>query len=373
MLAKFEVTNFKNFANKFTFDFTKTKQYEFNSECVNNGIAYKSLVYGPNAVGKSNLGFAIFDLIYHVSKHQGSPNNKPNYRHYSNASNTSNLVEFIFEFQFGENKVKYLYGKTDQETLVYEKLLINSDEYISIDKRESTIGEVKLEGTEHLNTDLDDSNISFVSYIRNNSILSDNHVNKCFAEFLNFVDGMLFFRSLGQNSYIGIKEGSSQIAADIIKKGHLRDFESFLNSAGISCKLKEIDIGDELTIAFIIGSKAIPFYEIASMGTKTLSLFYYWFQRLEEEDKVSFVFVDEFDAFYHHDLSKLIVEKLKKINAQVVMTTHNTSIMTNDLLRPDCYFLMWEDGIKSLSESTLKDLRSSHNIEKMYKAGAFGG
>ena len=55
------------------------------------------------------------------------------------------------------------------------------------------------------------------------------------------------------------------------------------------------------------------------------------------------------------------------------MTTHNTSIMTNDLLRPDCYFLMNGKGIKSLANCTPKELREAHNIEKMYKAGAFSG
>lgn len=75
--------------------------------------------------------------------------------------------------------------------------------------------------------------------------------------------------------------------------------------------------------------------------------------------------------FYHHDLSKMIVKTLKEIGVQFVLTTHNTSILSNDLLRPDCYFLMNKKKIQSLSNSTDKELREAHNIEKMYKAGAF--
>ena len=45
--------------------------------------------------------------------------------------------------------------------------------------------------------------------------------------------------------------------------------------------------------------------------------------------------------------------------------------MSNDLLRPDCYFLMYKDSIKSLAKNTTKELREAHNIEKMYKAGSF--
>ena len=83
------------------------------------------------------------------------------------------------------------------------------------------------------------------------------------------------------------------------------------------------------------------------------------------------MFIDEFDAFYHHELSRLIVEELKKLDIQFILTTHNTSIMTNVLLRPDCYFVMNKNEIKSLSKSTDKELREAHNLEKMYKAGSF--
>ena len=83
------------------------------------------------------------------------------------------------------------------------------------------------------------------------------------------------------------------------------------------------------------------------------------------------MFIDEFDAFYHHDLSAMVVERLKETGVQFILTTHNTSIISNDLLRPDCYFLMNKKKIQSLSKSTEKELREAHNIEKMYKAGAF--
>lgn len=88
---------------------------------------------------------------------------------------------------------------------------------------------------------------------------------------------------------------------------------------------------------------------------------------------MSFVFVDEFDAFYHHELSRLIVNKLKESGTQFVLTTHNTSIMSNDLMRPDCYYLMNNRKILPLPKCTEKELREVHNIEKIYKAGGFYG
>jgi len=110
-----------------------------------------------------------------------------------------------------------------------------------------------------------------------------------------------------------------------------------------------------------------------SSGTKSLTLFYYWYQKVKRNNNCKFLFIDEFDAFYHHSLSKTVVERLKELyDVQVILSTHNTSIMSNDILRPDCYFFMYEDKITSLAKSTKKELREAHNIEKMYRAGLFG-
>ena len=215
-------------------------------------------------------------------------------------------------------------------------------------------------------------NLSLIKYIKNNSVLDEEDINNnVFLCFLKFIDGMLFFRSLDGNAYLGIETGSKDIQEDIIERGNVIDLEQFLNKAGIECKLKIVKESEKNIIAFDFEGKSIAFYKIASQGTKALTLFYFWLQRLKEQKKVSFLFIDEFDAFYHHELSKLIVEELKKLDIQFILTTHNTSIMTNDLLRPDCYFVMNKNDIKSLSKSTDKELREAHNLEKMYKAGSF--
>ncbi len=370
MLTKFEVTNFKNFDEKLTFDLTNTKMYEFNKECVIKGVVNKALIYGHNGIGKSNLGFAIFDLISHLTDKNKSVHS---YDNYLNASNGCSVAIFRYEFQFKEGAVIYEYGKSDLESIIHENIKINGNDYASIDRTNSSVACINVNGAENLNRDIGESKISIITYIKNNSVLEKNSDNACFNKFLDFVNGMLFFRSLEQNNYIGFEQGSSELAVDIIEKENVKDFEHFLNKAGIECKLDIIEVGDRFDLAFDFNGKMIPFYDIASQGTRSLELFYYWFQRLKENTKVTFVFIDEFDAFYHHSLSNLIIEMLKSIHAQVIMTTHNVSIMTNDLLRPDCYFLLKNNAIQSLANSTEKELREAHNIEKMYRAGAFSG
>ena len=88
--------------------------------------------------------------------------------------------------------------------------------------------------------------------------------------------------------------------------------------------------------------------------------------------EAAFVFIDEFDAFYHFRLSKIIVSLLCELEGtQIFVTTHNTDLISNDLLRPDCYFSINNNKILSLAQSTDKELRKAHNLQKMYKAGTF--
>lgn len=64
---------------------------------------------------------------------------------------------------------------------------------------------------------------------------------------------------------------------------------------------------------------------------------------------------------------------LKQISGVQIFTTHNTDLISNALLRPDTYFLLENNSIKAISELTEKELRQAHNLQKMYKTGAFNG
>ncbi|WP_448677490.1 AAA family ATPase [Delftia acidovorans] len=370
MLAKFEVENFKNFEKTISLDLTKSSGYEFNKECVINGIINKAIIYGYNGSGKSNIGFAIFDI---VSNFTDKNNGNLAYKNYTFAGSKNKIARFKYEFIFNEFKLIYEYGKTDLEKIVHEEITINDSRFAHIDRRINNIAEINAAGAESLKTDIGESQISIVSYISKNSVLEKDPINECFNEFKKFVNGMLFFRSLEKNNYIGYEQGSTEIGADIIARKNVKDFEKFINDAGIDCKLVAIKNEESSYLAVEINGKKVPFFGIASQGTKALALFYYWYQKFRDsKSNISLIFVDEFDSFYHQDLSLHIIKILKSLASQVILTTHNTSVMTNDLLRPDCYFFINKKGIHSLSNRTDKELREAHNIEKMYRAGAFG-
>ena len=278
------------------------------------------------------------------------------------------FAEFEYTFVFDGHEVVYKYSKMDVNSLKSESLSIDGKEVIFFDFL-TRDGFTLLEGSDTLNASIrNESPISRVKYVNSNSILSDNVQNQVFKKFIDFVERMLLFYSLDSRGYEGFMNGSESIAEGIVNSGKVKDFQEFLKENDIDYELYGCEVDGRKAIYCHFDNKDADFFKIASTGTRSLALFYYWYIRME---RASFVFIDEFDAFYHHELSRLIIKKLKESGIQFVVTTHNTSIMSNDMMRPDCYYLMNTRKIRSLAQCTEKELREAHNIEKIYKAGAF--
>jgi AAA15 family ATPase/GTPase len=372
MICKFAVRNFKGFSDWIDIDFSDIRNYEFNPECVLDGIVNKAIIYGYNGVGKSNFGLAMFDIVSNLTdKERGGEK----YRNYINADNNDDTAEFSYTFKFDGDYVEYRYGKKDINTIVYEKLSINDTEIVFYDKRNDDDAKITLAGTENLNYNVEQLKISLLKYIKANTSLPATKESSLFERMFAFVDNMLLFWQRDDRGYIGYETGTGDMINDIVERENFINFKEFLESAGLASNLyyKKDDTG-RYSIFYKFRNRDVHFWQGSSTGTHSLVLLYYWLQRLKTEDtRPAFLFIDEFDAFYHQELSKFVVSELKKNSCQVVLTTHNTGIMTNDLLRPDCYYLMYNDRIKSIASLTDKELRFGNNIEKMYRAGAFNG
>lgn len=379
MLKKFKVKNFKKFKDELEFDFDNIKNYQFNTEVIDNGLVNVALVYGSNGSGKSNLGFAIFDIILHTTENVKKLIFYKNYL-YGNGS-LKDRAEFSYEFKFGEDSVIYNYTKKDFDKIIEEELIVNSHRVLYLGNEN---GIISLNIPEATNLQLENvtyQNISFLKYVLNNTAFAKDSVYIKLKEFLN---SMLWFRSVESNNFMGYRVSNEKIVNIILggeksekevdKEENLREFEKFLAEAGLNLKLRIKNIDGEDRIRLVVDAENgkdgdIDFWDVASSGTKAFAVFYCWYKQL---DNVKFVFIDEFDAFYHYKLSKFIIKKLKeKKGIQAVLTTHSTNLMDNELLRPDAYFILKDNKIKSLPELTEKEIREAHNIEKMFKAGAF--
>ncbi len=192
---------------------------------------------------------------------------------------------------------------------------------------------------------------------------------------------MLMFSNLRQNYYQGFFIGSTQVDIEIIKRGKLSELEAFLNSVEVDCKLKSMMFNGQQKMFFEFGDgNYIDFWENASTGTQALVFFFFWYLQMLDTPELapSFVYLDEFNAFYHEKTAAKVVELLRDVPCQVLLTTHDSNLLTNDLIRPDCAFNMQPEykNVDSyvmgpLSSKTQKELRQALNIPKMYRAGAF--
>lgn len=364
MLVRFAVKNYRGFADRIEFDLSHPNNYSFNIFAIRDGVVKNGILYGPNGCGKTNFSLAIFDIVNHLSQKWKKIDY---YTNFVNAGNSDKSVCFEYTFKFGDITLFYAYSKDAKGGLLTEKLAVNNSvvfdkksDGLDIDKSQFPI-DGKVLGSLASNA----NQVSIVNYLLTSFPLSHEHY---LIRLKDFVNSMLWFRCLDTREFIGLDTSVTNLEEYIISKGLVRDFHDFLKSvSGQDFDFVEPSSGDK-QIFCRYGNGTVPFFQIASTGTMSLQLLYYWIKQM---DGASFVFIDEFDAFYHFRLSYEVCKLLFKLDCQVFTSSHNTYLMTNDLLRPDCNFIIGENKIKPLNECTDKELRFGHNIEKMFRGNAF--
>ncbi len=364
MLKRFEVENFKNFKEKIVFDLT-ARDYNFNKGIVNNGIVNKAFVYGKNGIGKSNLGIAIFDIIMHLTDKERI--NQNYLQTYLNLDSSKKEAKFCYCFQFGSDEVVYRYTKKGPMYLLSEELFFNNKQVLKYDYFSSNRF-IDSELIDNLQVELIDNKLSVVKYIYRN--MPTNSMHPLLYKMMNFVNNMLWYRSLSDgNAYFGFQNGGSILTEMLYESGRTSQFKKLLNENGIDYDFQWQNNNGRHDLYVRFKEGRALFTEVASTGTNALLLFFVWSIQFE---KVSFLFIDEFDAFFHYESAEYIVQILnKETEFQTVLTSHNTYLMQNSITRPDCCYIMTQNKISSLINCTDKEIREAHNLEKMYINGAF--
>ena len=364
MLKYFSVENFKNFKDKIEMDFSVVRNYNFNTHCIKSNTVKNAIIYGKNSSGKSNLGYAIFDIMYNLVDKKI---NYSLYENYLNANSDKDFAYFTYVFLLDDDEVKYEYKKRSITEFAFEKLTINGELMFSYDfiSHSGNFSGVKSRISDTLNL-MDHFDLSIVRYIANNTIMDDSMPIK---KLVRYVSNMVWFRSIGSNQYIGTELAERTITNYLLKNNLLKEFESFLNECGIDEKLISKKDPTGTDVIYFKKKKLLPFATAASSGTMALSMFYLWYNQLKT---LSFVWIDEFDAFYHYELSESIVKMLEKQDyCQTVLSSHNTNLLSNSIMRPDTYFILSKGRLVSLCNATDRELREGHNLEKLYMNGEF--
>lgn len=378
MLRKFSVKNYKNFKDTLSLDFTDVRDYKFNENCVKNGIINKMIVYGRNAEGKSNLGTALYDIYYNAIGSYMTSYFRNERIMYKNAdAGSDDLIEFYYSFILNSQIVDYHYSKSDSVRVVSEKFELDNKIIYEYDilKGFSNFENVELIGASDLNWDKfinvsqdtlssewisgDEDDIGFTTalrYIIFNTIQQENSIINLLQQ---FIKGFKF------------STATPRMVRPIrsFDKEAISNFEKFLNNYGIKCELVVKKKPDGEFGLYFKHKKPLDFLSNISSGMEALTRFYWNYMY---KFKPTLIYMDEFDAFYHYELSENIVKMLKdEFDCQVILTTHNTSLLSNTIMRPDCFFILNDGKITSICNSTSRELRLGHNLEKLYKSGEF--
>ena len=335
MLKRIQIKNYKCFKD-LTFDLTAA-DYSFNPNLIKDGIVNKILVYGKNGSGKSSLGFAIFDIVQHLTDKERFPSKF--LEHYRNLNSDRQTVFFQYTFSFDFKDIVYSYEKTDAQNLVYEKLEVENKVLLNYHygKDREKFVDASLRG--NLDINLPDNKLSVLKYIYRNR---PTEASKILNDLMRFCENMLWFRSLSDgNGYCGLTNGNTTLDKMLFENGNVADFQTFLEECGLHYDLGFEQDGDVPILYAYFGNRTCKarFAAIASSGTKSLWLLFNWLTM--GTNKLSLLLIDEFDAFYHYETAAGVVMKLNEQRSfQSILTTHSTYLMQNRLTRPDCCFLI---------------------------------
>lgn len=122
MLKRFSLKNYRNFKDEIMINFEDIAGYQFNTECITNGILSKMLIYGKNATGKTNLGRALMDInttLYLGFRMQANEN-------FMNADSDESFASFSYTFEFDDKELIYKYERYSVDKLKREELIIDN-------------------------------------------------------------------------------------------------------------------------------------------------------------------------------------------------------------------------------------------------------
>ena len=377
MLKRFTVKNYKNFQKEVCLDFEKTAGYQFSTDCITDGLISKMMIYGKNATGKTNLGRAVMDI--RAMLYDALPNDET--KTFLNADSEEDAATFSYVFDFDGREMVYRYAKFTEYRLKWEKLEINGTLIFECDFSERKLVFPHLEEVEAETANVEryrqilgpgdgeQALLPFLRWLISNMALKDDSL---LIKLLNYVRSMTMITAGNALTQVRVGISTYIFSERLEQENNLKDLEYFFNMMDINCRLVLKKLPDGRRELYFSHKKLVPFFKNASSGT--LALLDIYRRIVTAIEKSAFVYLDEFDAFYHYEMAENLVKFFKKRfpRSQIIMTSHNTNLMNNRLMRPDCLFILSGEGtLTALCDATERELREGHNLEKMYISGEF--
>jgi AAA15 family ATPase/GTPase len=416
MLIEFSVTNFRSIRKKQTFSMESINKYKELPKNIakikNYSLLKAGAIYGKNASGKSNLILAFKAVKFLVQMSSTfKVNNKIRCYEPFELDEDGNSEPTTFELLFfGKNEIKYSYRfsyneeKITEEQLIYypkkqPKLLYNRDSEGNFELGEkikaktgdiiknlfsnqlflSKVGTEKIE--ELIEPYLFFDDYLYVNILNLSCSLCDKKILDMHSEMLYSNDNKYFEKNinkllcLADTGITGIeikenKEEDFSFPATMDKERKKRILEE--NRLQVFARHKKFENGNVVgEVKLDLGFESAGTNRLLAIGGLILGAL---------SDGITLV-VDEMERSLHPYLTRILIElfnnqKTNPHNAQLIFTTHDTSILTSDLFRRDQVWFTDKDefGYTSFySLGDIKGVRKDVPYHKYYLKGLFGG
>jgi len=415
MLVEFKVKNFLSFKKEVTFSMLTSGKNEHPENLIpfdenNNEYLLKTaLIYGANASGKTNFLKAIGNLCLQVMTSKNmSTSDEIDVAPYLFDDKTPNEKSF-FEIRFIQNNTLYIYGVELDSKLIYQEYLYKSPE--------GKFNAKPIKIFERTNDENHNLNIN-VSKLKKKYLTESAH-NRLYLSVAGFwedpslVDAYKWFEEKVK-VFIPYMTYGEDLHGYTIRRIINKPKEQKNYADKIVSVFKKIDTG-------ITGLKITAYKPVESKIPKNISSEQkkQILELIEEEEiirlesvhkvegkeyplnfmnessgtqraldligvlidiiqKNGLLIIDELENSLHSELAKELIKSLHKnnCNAQIIFTTHDTSLMNLDIFRRDQFWFTEKKHKQQYSElfclDEIKGIRNNENIQKKYLLGRYG-
>lgn len=386
MLKRFAVEGYRCFRDKVVLDLGTHHDYNWHNDpssgdaYLTNGIISNALVLGENATGKTNLGRALLDVKSNFRRAGGPlPLDVEDDPTFLNGDSEKGSASFDYVFDFDGTEVAYSYRKDGRYRVVGESLRVGDALIFEANAGEHYLDTpgLGLIGATGLNWDFSDTELSILGYLSNSL---PQRQSPLVHRLRRFVLGMAIITVPTHYPRSAVMRG---VLSRIVRNSELvAKLEEFLQKNGVNESLEVRVSPDGEPVLYFGHRRPIPFERACSSGTLTLLLLFYRIFIGAYDAEPSFVYIDEFDAYLHYAVAERLIRSFGSLGtSQTICSTHNTSLLRNVTMRPDCVFeIKWEEQeegsadrltIKTLADSTQREIRRINNVEHLYRNGEF--
>lgn len=398
MLLEFSCQNYKSIKNRVVFSAIASKDDTRENELKkfsNFRVLRTAAIYGPNGSGKSNFVNAIKFMQGLVLN---SINHQPGELIYQSPHKMSAVdTPSEFSIQFVKDDIRYAYGFSVKENLIYEEYLYFFPKGKKVKIFERVDLDVDLGNKYKKNKALNETR---ENKLKNNRLFlscaaNDTNIEEIERAFLFFANDIVVRSSMSnrwKDISIDIMENDKEIKEKFIQilqnlgtgikdikiKSEKVNIDSLANSApnDIKILLQAHDVvKTEVKIVYDSFETDLDMEE--STGIK--KLFEIICPIIDTLKHNRIIVFDEIEASLHESVAYSIIKLFKEYNldefAQMIFTTHDTGLLDSNLFRRDEIWFTELDDERSTDLYSLleiKNVRKGENLAKGYLLGRYG-